>query len=105
MVELLTDADGAVTGAVVETGGKSKRIGARLGVILASGGFDHDLGWRKELLPEVDQDWSFGNPAAMGDGIRAAQRSAPPRTCSTKPGGSLRSNGRTAACNSCSTNG
>ncbi|OBJ77900.1 3-ketosteroid-delta-1-dehydrogenase [Mycobacterium marseillense] len=74
MVELLTDADGAVTGAVVETGGKSRRIGARLGVILASGGFDHDLAWRKELLPEVDQDWSFGNPAAMGDGIRAAQK-------------------------------
>lgn len=74
MVELLTDAGEAVTGAVVETGGKSRRIGARLGVILASGGFDHDLAWRKELLPEVDQDWSFGNPAAMGDGIRAAQK-------------------------------
>lgn len=74
MVELLTDAGGAVTGAVVETGGKSRRIGARLGVILASGGFDHDLAWRKELLPEVDQDWSFGNSAAMGDGIRAAQK-------------------------------
>lgn len=74
MTQLLTDADGAVTGAVVQTGGKSQRIGARLGVILASGGFDHDLAWRKELLPEVDQDWSFGNPAAMGDGIRAAQK-------------------------------
>ena len=74
MVQLLTDSDGAVTGAVVETDGKVQRIGARLGVILASGGFDHDLAWRKELLPEVDQDWSFGNPAAMGDGIRAAQK-------------------------------
>lgn len=74
MVGLLTDSDGVVTGAVVESGGKTQRIGARLGVILASGGFDHDLAWRKELLPEVDQDWSFGNPAAMGDGIRAAQK-------------------------------
>ena len=74
MAELLTDADGAVTGASVERGGENQRIGARLGVILASGGFDHDLAWRKELLPEVDQDWSFGNPAAMGDGIRAAQK-------------------------------
>lgn len=73
MVQLLTDADGSVTGAVVERDGKAQRIGARLGVILASGGFDHDLAWRKELLPEVDQDWSFGNPAAMGDGIRAGQ--------------------------------
>lgn len=74
MLQLLTDSDGAVTGAVVEREGKSLRIGARLGVILASGGFDHDLAWRKELLPEVDQDWSFGNPAAMGDGIRAGQQ-------------------------------
>lgn len=74
MVQLLTDTDGAVTGAVVERDGESQRIGARLGVILASGGFDHDLAWRKELLPEVDQDWSFGNPAAMGDGIRAGQK-------------------------------
>ncbi|MDM4139910.1 MULTISPECIES: FAD-binding protein [Mycobacterium] len=74
MVQLLTDADGAVTGAVVEREGTSQRIGSRLGVILASGGFDHDLAWRKELLPEVDQDWSFGNPAAMGDGIRAGQQ-------------------------------
>ncbi|CAM3217002.1 FAD-binding protein [Mycobacterium colombiense] len=73
MVQLLTDADGSVTGAVVERAGNPQRIGARMGVILASGGFDHDLAWRKELLPEVDQDWSFGNPAAMGDGIRAGQ--------------------------------
>lgn len=74
MVQLLTDADGSVTGAVVERAGNPLRIGARMGVILASGGFDHDIAWRKELLPEVDQDWSFGNPAAMGDGIRAGQK-------------------------------
>ena len=78
MVELLIDADGSVTGAVVERDGKPLHVGARLGVILASGGFDHDLAWRKELLPVLEnagsQDWSFGNPAAMGDGIRAAQK-------------------------------
>ncbi|OBB69844.1 FAD-binding protein [Mycobacterium sp. 852014-50255_SCH5639931] len=74
MTELLTDADGTVTGVSLERGGETQRIRARLGVILASGGFDHDLAWRKELLPVVDQDWSFGNPAAMGDGIRVAQK-------------------------------
>jgi succinate dehydrogenase/fumarate reductase flavoprotein subunit len=74
MVELVTDADGSVTGAVLERDSGKRRIGARLGVILASGGFDHDLAWRKEQLPVVDQDWSFGNPAAMGDGIRAGQK-------------------------------
>lgn len=74
MVELLTDSNGSVTGAVLERDGGKQRIGARRGVILASGGFDHDLAWRKEQLPVVDRDWSFGNPAAMGDGIRAGQK-------------------------------
>ncbi|HEV7359889.1 MAG TPA: FAD-binding protein, partial [Mycobacterium sp.] len=74
MTELLTDAHGSVTGAVLERDGATQRIGARRGVILASGGFDHDLAWRKEQLPVVDQDWSFGNPAAVGDGIRAGQK-------------------------------
>jgi 3-oxosteroid 1-dehydrogenase len=74
MTELLTDVDGSVTGVVVERDGAKQRIGARAGVILASGGFDHDLAWRKEHLPVVDQDWSFGNPASMGDGIRAGQK-------------------------------
>lgn len=74
LVELLTDAGGAVTGAVVQTEGGRERIGVRGGVILASGGFDHDLAWRKEHQPLVEQDWSFGNPAALGDGIRAGQR-------------------------------
>ena len=74
LAELLTDADGSVTGVLVERDGNTQRIGARLGVILACGGFDHDLAWRKEQLPVLDQDWSFGNPAAMGDGIRAAQK-------------------------------
>jgi 3-oxosteroid 1-dehydrogenase len=74
MTELLTDVDGSVTGVVVERDGTKQRIAARAGVILASGGFDHDLAWRKEHLPVVDQDWSFGNPASMGDGIRAGQK-------------------------------
>ncbi len=77
MVELLTDADGTVTGASVHRDGKDQRIGARHGVILATGGFDHDLAWRKEhqpVLGQEGQDWSFGNPASMGDGIRAGQK-------------------------------
>ena len=42
MTELITDVDGTVTGAVVDQGGKQRRIHARSGVILASGGFDHE---------------------------------------------------------------
>lgn len=74
MTELLTDVDGRVTGAVVERDGTPLRIGARRGVVLASGGFDHDMEWRRQHLPELEHDWSFGNPAAMGDGIRAGEK-------------------------------
>ena len=74
MTELITDVDGTVTGAVVERDGGLRRIHARRGVILASGGFDHDIAWRRQHLPVLEKDWSFGNPAAMGDGIRAGEK-------------------------------
>ena len=74
MTELITDVDGAVVGAVVERDGRPLRIGARGGVILAAGGFDHDMEWRRQHLPVLEKDWSFGNPAAMGDGIRAGEK-------------------------------
>jgi succinate dehydrogenase/fumarate reductase flavoprotein subunit len=74
MTELITDVDGHVTGAVVERDGKALRVRARRGVIVAAGGFDHDMEWRRQYLPELKKDWSFGNPAAMGEGIRAAEK-------------------------------
>ena len=74
MTQLLTNDDGSVIGAVVMKDGTPQRIGAGRGVIVATGGFDHDMAWRKEHQPTVDQDWSFGNPAATGDGIRAGQQ-------------------------------
>ncbi len=74
MTELITDVDGTVVGAVVERDGRQQRIGARGGVILAAGGFDHDMEWRRQHLPVLEKDWSFGNPASMGDGIRAGEK-------------------------------
>jgi len=74
MTELITDVDGGVTGAVVEQNGRPRRIHARRGVIIASGGFDHDMAWRRQHLPVLEKDWSFGNPAATGDGIRAGEK-------------------------------
>lgn len=74
MTELITDVDGTVVGAVVERDGKPIRIAARGGVVLATGGFDHDMQWRRQYLPLLDKDWSFGNPAATGDGIRAGEK-------------------------------
>ncbi|MGA5545851.1 FAD-binding protein [Mycobacterium sp. NPDC051198] len=74
MTSLITGDDGAVLGAVIERDGKALRVRATGGVILASGGFDHDIAWRKEHLPVLEKDWSFGNPAATGDGIRAGEK-------------------------------
>ncbi|WP_234808927.1 FAD-binding protein [Mycolicibacter hiberniae] len=74
MTELITDDSGAVIGAMVARDGRTQRIMARCGVILASGGFDHDLAWRKQHQPVLEHDWSFGNPLATGDGIRAGMR-------------------------------
>jgi 3-oxosteroid 1-dehydrogenase len=74
MTELITDVDGTVVGAVVERDGGQQRICARGGVILAAGGFDHDMEWRMQHLPVLEKDWSFGNPASMGDGIRAGEK-------------------------------
>ncbi|MEZ0366651.1 FAD-binding protein [Mycobacterium sp. pUA109] len=74
MTELLTADDGTVIGAVVERDGAPQQIRARRGVILASGGFDHDLAWRQQYQPVLEHDWSFGNPAATGDGIRVGEK-------------------------------
>ena len=74
MTELITGPEGEVLGAVVERDGRQVRIRARRGVVLASGGFDHDMARRREHLPVLKHDWSFGNPAATGDGIRAGEK-------------------------------
>lgn len=73
VTELHTE-DGRVTAATVERDGEPVRVRARRGVILATGGFDHDMLWRKAEQPVVDQDWSFGNPIATGDGIRVGRQ-------------------------------
>lgn len=74
MTELITGPEGDVLGAVVERAGAPVRIRAERGVILATGGFDHDLAWRGQLQPLIEQDWSFGNPLATGDGIKAGEK-------------------------------
>ncbi|CAN5413943.1 FAD-binding protein [soil metagenome] len=74
MTELITDADGRVIGAVIERDHVTQRVGARRGVIVASGGFDHDMAWRRQYHPVLEQDWSFGNLTNMGDGIRAGEK-------------------------------
>jgi succinate dehydrogenase/fumarate reductase flavoprotein subunit len=74
VTELTTDDDGRVTGAVVTRDGKPVPVRARGGVIVATGGFEHDLTLRKEHQPFVPEDHSFGSPDNTGDGIRLGQR-------------------------------
>jgi 3-oxosteroid 1-dehydrogenase len=70
---LITGADGAVAGAIVRHEGRAVRIGARGGVVLATGGFEHNDEMRRRYQPFVPENFSLGNPESTGDGIRAGQ--------------------------------
>jgi 3-oxosteroid 1-dehydrogenase len=73
MRELLTDGDGRVIGVRAERDGRSLTIRARRGVVLASGGFDHNLPMRARYQPGITQDWSLGAAGNVGDGITAGE--------------------------------
>jgi succinate dehydrogenase/fumarate reductase flavoprotein subunit len=72
---LRLDGDGArVTGAVVGHRGREVAITARRGVVLATGGFDHNMGMRWKFQSEsLGANLSLGADSNTGDGIRAAQ--------------------------------
>jgi succinate dehydrogenase/fumarate reductase flavoprotein subunit len=70
LTSLVTDDDGRVVGAVVIRDGSPYHIGARAGVIMATGGFDHNPEMRKRYHPEVEPGWSSGSEDNLGDGIR-----------------------------------
>ncbi len=72
-VKSLVAADGTVAGVEVERNGRNQLVEARRGVILATGGFDHDPELRAKYLSMVDHDWSMGAPTNTGDGIRLGE--------------------------------
>ncbi|MER7274647.1 FAD-binding protein [Dactylosporangium sp. NPDC000244] len=72
MTALVTGDEGQVVGAEVRRGDAVTRVRARRGVILASGGFDHDPGLRRTHQPFADHRLSLGATANTGDGITAA---------------------------------
>lgn len=73
LVELHRTA-GRVDSVTVEHRGETRRIGARLGVILAAGGFDHNDAMR-QLHQEhpISGSWSSGAKTNTGDAILAGQ--------------------------------
>jgi 3-oxosteroid 1-dehydrogenase len=75
MTDLVTDEGGAVTGVVARRDGATVRVRGRYGVLLATGGFDHNPDMRAEYLPEGGQaDFGMGARENTGDGILAGER-------------------------------
>ena len=71
----LVDEDGRVIGVEVTRNGEPLRIQARKGVVLASGGFEHNQALREKYLPKpTDHRWSAGTRDNTGDGLLEGQR-------------------------------
>lgn len=71
----LVDEDGRVVGVVVEKEGKTLRIQARKGVVLAAGGFEQNQDMREQYLPKpTDKSWSGGVQTNTGDALREGLR-------------------------------
>jgi 3-oxosteroid 1-dehydrogenase len=73
MQQLITDDDDRVVGVLAHRNGQPLTIRARRGVVLASGGFDHNLALRERYQPGITQDWSLGAATNVGDGILAGE--------------------------------
>lgn len=74
LTELVVD-DGSVTGVVVQKNGQTKRVAAKAGVIIAVGGFDHNIEQRNKHQSEaLEAGWSFGSPDNTGDLFRIAEQ-------------------------------
>jgi succinate dehydrogenase/fumarate reductase flavoprotein subunit len=73
---LTQDASGAVNGVEIETSAGTMRVTARVGVVLATGGFAHDAQLKSSLYEHVAAGAEHGTVAvksASGDGIRMAR--------------------------------
>ncbi|HEX4705318.1 MAG TPA: 3-oxosteroid 1-dehydrogenase [Pseudonocardiaceae bacterium] len=74
LVDLLTE-DGAVTGVLVRRDETDVPVRARLGVVLAAGGFEHNEQLRKQYQREpIGTQWTVGAKENTGDAILAGQK-------------------------------
>lgn len=74
MVDLVGDAESRVRGVVLQKDGKSVRVRARKGVVLATGGFPRDAKMIAELARNHPHDQSVAYEGNVGDGIKSARR-------------------------------
>ncbi|TQF43608.1 3-oxosteroid 1-dehydrogenase [Bradyrhizobium sp. UNPF46] len=75
-VRELTIENGTVTGAIVSREGRDVRVKARQGVVLACGGFPHDVERRRKMFPHAPtgvEHFSPGPTGNTGDGLRLAE--------------------------------
>lgn len=71
LIDLRVDG-GRVTGVLVTRNGVETLVKARRGVVMASGGFEHNAVMRKQYQEEpVGSDWTVGADSNTGDGHRA----------------------------------
>lgn len=73
----LVTRDGAVVGAVVSRDGREVEIRARQGVVLASGGFSHDIERLRKAYPHIARGGEHFSPVPAsntGDGARLAEQ-------------------------------
>lgn len=68
----LIEEGGRVVGVLAKQNGKTLRLHARRGVVLASGGFEANQDMREKYLPKPTKaSWTGAPPINHGDGIRA----------------------------------
>ena len=67
--------NGRVAGVLASRDGEEVLIRARRGVLVGSGGFEHNERMRKQFQAEpIGADWTVGASSNTGDGIEAGQR-------------------------------
>lgn len=68
--ELITEND-AVVGAIVQYEGRTLRVRAKNGVVIAAGGFSRNNEMRQKYQRHpITTEWTAGNPADLGQGIQ-----------------------------------
>ena len=71
---LVADADGAIVGVIAELGGKTRRIGARGGVLVNAGGFSRNQAMRDQYQPGTSTEWTNTAPGDTGEMIGEMMR-------------------------------
>jgi 3-oxosteroid 1-dehydrogenase len=71
--ELVVD-QGRASGVIVDVGGKTRRIAARLGVLISAGGFARNQRMLDRHIPGTSADWSSTIEADTGEMIEAGER-------------------------------